>query len=552
MPIIPRVSGPTVERQIVSQPRAQVQDVSSGLQSVAKGISQVGLLAQELDQRKVQSDAENALINFTRAKTETLFGADGYYNTVGRNAVEGYEPTNKRLDELVKEHAKGLDPRAANLFQKAVNNAVVRDQQDLLTHRAKQQTVMEIGNLQAERDQAIEQGGAYYNTPETRQAYYVNGQKAVAELAEKQGLDTAETNLMITRFQSDYAFGLISGALAREDVTAASELMRGPFGQRLTGQNRDRAESLILSTENKVAIRTAADEIFVPGASLMAMQKQVRDNDAIKPEHKDAVLELIEKRDASHRRGVAQYESDQVDKYAGLLRQGGFTTDSINVQEWDGLSEAAKKALLIVEKEQATGVFQITDNVKYWGLITGKTDQEIAKLVPYEHYEYLNDRERQELDSLVMGARKAIAGGTKDRNYTSAVSRATETKTMLESMYNRTIGPTDSDFVNWFQGKLNDRVQAEEDATGKQITPQRFTEILGKFASQAKIPGRGYRVPLTQWTFSFGGKELDIRAVKPEHREKVHLAVTNAIGANYGMDDFMEMYQIMHETGEVK
>jgi GNAT superfamily N-acetyltransferase len=513
------------------------------MQSLASGIGSAAQEFQALDERKMKAEAEDALNAFNREKVDILFGQEGYYNQSGRNAVESFEGYNKRLDETMSKYGENLSPGAQQMFQRAANNVVVRDRQSMLRHNAKQQEVWEVGNLEAEADTSVNNAGAYYNQPEELRDEMTKGRMAVYEKMQRQGAGKDEINRAISLYDSSFTKNAIEGAVARDDLEGAMALYE-KHGDSLVGDQAEVVTENIQALESKIKVQRYTAEIFSPDRSLEGMLEDVN---KVPELYRDDVLRKITNYHSLAKRATAEQAENITNERAAEIEAGQKTVNDLTPSERKLIGAKGVDYLQRVEMEVNRGASTPTDWVRWHDLISMPTE-ELAQVKPYEHFNYLNKTERGKLERHVQAARKAVSGASRggggDMDYTMAVTRSTRTKEKLTELLGGKPDPdkeSDRKFSNWFSTELNRRVQLEEEQTGKEVTPQRFDEILNDFSSKEIVKGQ-------KW-FGLGSEEMTISDMDTETRTALSALAQAEIGPDYTVEEMMQLYRVLAEDG---
>lgn len=257
MPVIPRVSTPTVGLEVVKQPKASVLDVSSGMNMLGNALQTTAALGEEIRQKIDTTSAEDALVRFEKAKNDLFFNPEtGYFNTQGKHAVDGAEGTNKSLTELMQQYSKDLSsPQARKMFDKAAQSRVILDQRSIMQHASKGRQVYELATLSAQQENALENSALYWNNDEELTLAREAGRLSILEQARIEGLDGQALAEKLQTFESVFASSTVQSALTAKDIDRAKALVEeGKKKKWFEGPDLDKLKPLIEKVEQEVGV----------------------------------------------------------------------------------------------------------------------------------------------------------------------------------------------------------------------------------------------------------------------------------------------------------
>lgn len=117
-------------------PSAFGADIGQGMQSVGQGLGQAADAFAQLRDFDDKLKARDAQTAFDRDKMELDYGANGYFTTQGRDAVDRRAQYDADLEALKKKHGAALSGGAARYFDDAATTAVTAGMRDGIVHSA--------------------------------------------------------------------------------------------------------------------------------------------------------------------------------------------------------------------------------------------------------------------------------------------------------------------------------------------------------------------------------------------------------------------------------
>jgi len=190
---VPVYQGSVAQRPILQQPltvKATENDfgaqVGKGMQSLGEGLGKTAEVASKLRDLQADTTAKDSKTAFERAKLALEHGENGYLNTSGQGAVEGYPGYEEALAKLQKTF-EPKDPLAAGRYEAMVAPVVTTSLEAAIKHKAQGQKEWvgkaAEGRLSLAKDQAI----AGYNKPEQINSAVASGVNEIYSLGKLNG-----------------------------------------------------------------------------------------------------------------------------------------------------------------------------------------------------------------------------------------------------------------------------------------------------------------------------------------------------------------------------
>ena len=541
MPIVQRVSTPSVRTQVSNQPKARnapsAAFAGNTLGPAVSGIADDFAKAQlEVD----QTTAEDALVQFEREKNSLMFDPEsGYFNSKGRVAMDGASVANNSMLELQKKYVESLDnEQSRQLFTKASDVHITRSQQSVLRHAADNKRVYEIAVQSDRQENAIEGGVLHWNNNEEMNFHEELGVDSIHLQSEITGVDPTEK---LQTFRSTFALGAIDAAVQAGDVARAEELRdKAVNSKRLEGPDVVRANKLIKLETDKQYTMSETDRIYNSGQSRAKMLEDARkEEDASR--RKEIERNLINQLNADK----LAHEEQQRETYDALWKE--FTNTNSNMryndlsqQDIELLSPVQLGNLKEAEKRRMSGA-DVPDNHITMTRLRALPRTEQAKLQPADYQSELSQRQIKQLESLVNDARKG--GGETLR------SNARVLESGITTLLGRKPKPkslSDTVLVNAFGTLVEDEVAALEATkpTGQSVTPQEMTEIVNRM-SRSFTEEDAY--------LGFIDADRSLKDIPPNERHYIP-EIGNFLrgqGKSVTPENILQTYQHMVDTGAI-
>lgn len=470
MPVVPRVSQPTVEQQLVSQPKARNQDISSGAQAFGQAIGQGAQTGLDVMKQLDTTAAEEAMVNFERAKNDIFFNPEsGYFNSQGKSAVEGAQPTQKMLQDLYRQHSGNLkSTQARQMFERAAQVRIARDEHTILQHATKGRKVYESATLQALQENALENGALYWNNDDELTVARVSGRQAVIDQAEVEGLDGQVLAERLQTFESVFAKTAISAAIDTKDIARAGKLLER-YNNSLEGPDKLVVQKALAAETDKQDILSKVDSIYRPGRPLHEMLPEARMEQD--PDKRKEIERLVSNMYTADEKAREERISRTYNDTALQLEQGRLTYTDIKQQQLEELSPSQRANLKKIEDDRVSGKGSSTDWAVYNSLMM-LPDEELKKIDPADYFTHLAQGERQKLITAVRSAKD----GTVDKDKTFGRTQATALSQTVDQLFGKKAKPEQ---VNAFNRLVREQAEFEGVKTMVQ-----FEELLGRMTTK--------------------------------------------------------------------
>lgn len=526
MPTVPRVSTPTVGLEVSNQPKARVMDVSSGALALGQSIDKAADTGLDIIERLDTTAAEEAMVNFERAKNDVFFNPEtGYFNTQGRNAVDGAEPTSKQLETLARQHSQALrSAQARRLFDRAVQGRIARDQQSILQHASKGQKVYEIATLAAQQENAIENGALYFANDEELEISRQSGRMSVTDQAGIEGVDAQILAERLQTFESIFTKSAISAALDGNNVARAQTLF-DKYESRLEGPDKVAVQKALTKATDDLYVLGKVNEIMAQADTLAEMQPLI--NAETDPVKRKAIQ--TEATNEYNRR--EKIKTERIEKLYDDLGTAVFTGQirvrDITVEQAELLGASKISALQRFENEIASGK-KIVTNEAVKNKLDAMLPEELAKIDPFA---YRGDLSDNDFTALQARWRTAKAGDEKAED-TFGRTKATALNQTIEQIFGK---KAKAEQVNAFSRMVGEQAKAEgiKDMKG-------YEELLARMSTRV-VKERDYWFDTTQ----------TLKNIPAEHQPAL-AAELRRVGREVNPANMLQLYELAKKKGMIK
>lgn len=235
---VPVYEGSVAQRPILQQAltvKATENDfgaqVGKGMQSLGEGLGKMAEVASKLRDLQADTTAKDSKTAFERAKLALEHGDNGYLNTSGQSAVEGYPGYEEALAKLQKTF-EPKDPLAAGKYEAMVAPVVTTGLEAAIKHKAQGQKEWvgkaAEGRLSLAKDQAI----VGYNKPEQVSSSVASGVAEIYNLGKLNGWTPEVTAAKAMEFTTGLHTGVAMTMVGKPGgATAAMDYLKANNAQ---------------------------------------------------------------------------------------------------------------------------------------------------------------------------------------------------------------------------------------------------------------------------------------------------------------------------------
>ena len=480
MPKVESYGAPRVSSQVARGPQFRETQVADTGSAITRGLRDIG---SSLTAMKKQSDgaaAEEALTNFEREKNDLFFNPDsGYFNSNGKNAIDGAKDANAAMIKLQQKYADSLDSSdAREAFNRGAGVHVTRGQASIQKHASRGVQDYESATIAARVENSIESAIAYYNDPDELRLQNEVGRNSVIEQADRAGLGGQAKAEMLQSYESKFAAATIDAAM-RNDVNKANELM-GLLGDRLEGKDAMVTETNLRKANLDADVMVKSSQVLAGGSkSLETMVNEVNEMPSGTVEQatlKSAVMKQVKSQHTLNRQVIAEQQRETYEGYGKQIQNGDMSTRDISGMVWDSMTVKQRSSLEKLEKIAASGDNIVTDDVLLANLLLLPTG-ELAKLDPTEYFDRVGDSDRAKLVSAVKSARK----GSPTDDVKAVRTRAARTAATLIELTNKRpakYSQEDTAKANSFYRAVDAEVASLSTSLKRDLTPSEFDDVL--------------------------------------------------------------------------
>lgn len=475
-----------VQSQSSAQPRAQSAPTGAFGGAVTAGLQQFGEAALQMNERIATTEAEEALVQFERDKNDVLFNPEkGYFNSQGRNAFDGAEPTVKSIEEIKTKYSDSLSQTARTMFDKAAGNHIARAQMEINRHASQGFKAWEVSTLEAQVENTLESASLYWNDKDAMKVQNVIGRQAILDAAEMQGLSAEAINERLQTYDSSFARAAVESATAHSS-TKGTELL-GEFDKRLEGQDKIKLQNLIASKTASEKTKADASYALVKSRQLVDQYDDlgslVAEVDKIQdPELRDKVMSETKHQYNLKKQIQTEARTQAYEDAESHILSGG-SAESFQAQNPDAWLRLSPKQQGLIKSGKANP----TDWSLFSDLMTMPKDK-LAQIDPNDYADKLAPPERNKLITAVKTAKGGTAG--KDDSQVGR-TRIAETTAAVDQLF----GPVTKrntekkEQANAFYSLLDSEVNYREQVKGGKLTSEEYTNVLNGFTRKTVVDG---------------------------------------------------------------
>jgi len=542
MPKIAQYQPDQVTTQVVSQPRAQAAPAGAFDSPIVQGVLDIAKSAAAFKQRIDTTSAEEALVNFERDKNELFFNPDsGYFNSQGRDAYDNSDAANKALDDLKKQYGENLGVQSKAMFDKSANQHITRSQMEIARHASKGLKAWEIGTIDAQVENTVENASLYWDDPEKLKVQNVLGRQAIFDSAKLSGASFEATAEKVQTYDSAFARATVTAAAANSSDAGKMSLEK--YGDRLEGPDKIKMEGLIekkAKTEKtqgdaRMATLTATrlTDQYESRSDVMTEVNKIKDPE-LRKETMTQSMSLFSRKEQAKKELSNDFYQDSI-----KLVNEGLSPTEMKAQDpvaWLGMSDTQRNNIL-------SGKHMITDQVLL-SKLRSLPVKEKSKLNAVDYAADLKPSDLQKLTGEINAAKKGNPG-SRVKSLSSKAMQAAEGAFGKKSKWSNRGGKQNAkgQRANEFLGDLQDAIDDFEDVNQRKITPAEEDKLIGEFTRQIVVERSAFG-----FDFLAADIELDLSNTPPEDVRVLNRIISNT--DNIDVKDLTEAYQFLIDNNQ--
>jgi len=484
MPTVETYGQQKVTTQVARAPTLNTPRVADTASPIVAGLKTLAAGIESGRDRMIETQAEEALVNFEREKNELFFNPEsGYFNSQGKTAFDGAEGISKSLDELQLRYSDSLESQEAKtLFKRATDSHITRGRASIQEHASKGMDAYELATIKSRVENSIENAAYNFNNDDEITLNNVIGMSAIADQADRLGLDGQAKAEMIQSYNSQFAAALIT-ASAQHDISRANNLFE-------KNKHLLEGKDLLTVTENMEKLNfdsKVLDEvssIVSDGSrSLKDMVNDVNNLPLDTPEQakvKTEVMRQVKNEYTLNKLMKEEQEREIYENFGKQVQDGAIKVSQIPASYWNGMTVSQRESLQKLEKVFMSGDSVTTDDVLLTNLLLLPKD-ELSKISPVWYFDRVGGADRDKLTSAVLSARKP----GKEDTYSAMRTGADRSKTTMR----RIMGKPTKDYNkeqleqhNAIATALQYEIQIAESEKGRRLYPNELDDIHNSFA----------------------------------------------------------------------
>jgi len=413
MPKIAQYGEQQIQTGVTKGPQAN--ELPVGLfpaSQLSASLGDVATAANKIATRVSQTQAEEALVKFERAKNDMMFNPEsGYLNKQGKTAYDQAKPTSEALDKLMRDHADSItNPEARNAFSRVASQHVTSAQATVMQHASKGLSAWEVDTLNAQVENVIENAALYRNDPKNLAVQRQLGVQTLLDSMDRQGITGDARKERVQNFESAFAGATITAAIS--DGASKGKAAFEKYGSNLEEPERIKMKKHIedkqkqehsqyVSTIGVNAGRGIVDRYYDQGldAALKAVESKFKDPEARRAVENE-VMAGFRRNDYMKQRT----ESDAADKAENYLLDTNATeprtVNGFKAQHPDLWAAMSTKAQRNLEAGVATVTDQTTLNT-----IKSLPMNQLATLDMAQYVDRLSTVDRKDVWKMIEDAR---------------------------------------------------------------------------------------------------------------------------------------------------
>jgi len=175
--------------------------IGQGMQSLAQGLGDVGDAIATVNEMKDRSVAKQTGNSYLQAKTDLLYGPQGYFNLSGQNALDQRDGFQRDLKRLKDQAAAKLSPSQRRMFTDFADASDISDLEGMARHAGNEFKRQVIADSDATAANFLDQALLKIDDPKAADKYLAAGIQEVKEKGRNLGwtadiLDQAQRNYL--------------------------------------------------------------------------------------------------------------------------------------------------------------------------------------------------------------------------------------------------------------------------------------------------------------------------------------------------------------------
>lgn len=390
---------------------ARQRTVDNSAQALLPGINSV---ANAVEQHKIDSDevaAEEARVQYEKSSMDLLHNPDsGYFNTQGKNAYDGNQPTVEELRKRRESIQANLSPDQARLFSRVADRLDMGWQRDIARHAGRGFKAYEIGVHESSVENALENGVLNWANDEMVNESLAKARIGVADAAKIEGISSEALNERLQNVTSTFFRNVIERSLDK-DLDRAEALFER-HKDKLEPKDLAQIEKSRETQTNLAMAQKSADEWVDQDLSLSEGLKEAR-----------SIEDPKLRKETEHRWKVMRGNMDREQKekldnrfneYASSIENGEVSYSNLPRADLDELTPGQRNSLRSLEENMAKGAssydagkaFTVIDRINE---LVGQGDTEKAREFFKENVHHLNAGDREQYSKLTTKAAKKEA-----------------------------------------------------------------------------------------------------------------------------------------------
>lgn len=489
MPRVAQYNPDQALTEVASQPRASAGAGNAVFESnirAIQGAGQVALGFVDMKRKIDETSAEEALVQFERDKNELFFNPEnGYFNTQGRNAFDGSEPTTKALDDLKKRYGESLGAQAKLMFDRAADSHITKGRLDISRHASKGFDAWEAATAEAAVENTLENASLYWNQPDQLRVQRALGEQHVIDSAQRAGIGAEATAEKLQTFRSSFAKNSVSAAVSVSSADGEEALQK--YGDHLEAPDKVILENQIKKKKETEKTKLDAQQAILTGARLSESYEtreeiRVEVNKIEDPELRKKTMTEAMRQFEIKKKAESEARSESFEDAETHVLNGG-SAETFKVEDPEGWARLSAKQKRSIE----SGKSVTTDWNAYYDVIL-MDDSDLAKIDPSEYSHKLAPAQRNKLVSAIKVAR----GKSNDKekiDHQVGRTRTSQMTSVIQQILGKKSKWNKDDLIkaDIFYSLVDEEVSFRESQKDGPLSSEEFTQLLHEVTRKVTI-----------------------------------------------------------------
>ena len=259
---VPVVNGPSVQQQGIGTPYASARAPAGAFgEGLARGLGDVAQAGLQMQARYDETAAKEADTAFANIMRQTLYDPEkGFYSRRGRDALTGFDASQKAMEKARDEALAGLQSDGAKrLFADVANRRLAQAADGMAQYRAREFETWQDQTYIARAENAASDAIAAYNRPDLRGQALATIRSEVVDLGQRRGWSPEMIMAEADKAESKAHLLIFNRMIEQDPVLAVSYAREN--GGRMRGQDLAAMDAQLAVASRRLAADRAVASI---------------------------------------------------------------------------------------------------------------------------------------------------------------------------------------------------------------------------------------------------------------------------------------------------